>query len=931
MKNRSLYLLIIIFLTLSAYLSASAQVVTTDPAFPTEADSVVIIFDASQGNGELFNVAPPIYAHTGVITNLSSGPSAWRYVIAGWSQNTDKARMTPLGNNKYKLVIKPTIRSFYNVPASEEILQMAFVFRNADGSKVGRNSDGSDIFANVYAPGVQVVISSPTNGSIVQLGETVIITASASEADSMFIFLNSNLLVSTAGNNISHSITASQDGTQWIRATAKSESEAVSDSVYFFVRGATPVAELPAGLMNGINYIDHNTVTLVLHDPPALKQFVFVIGDFNNWMVNENYFMNRTPDGTKYWLTINNLIPGKEYIFQYHIDGQLRLADPYTHKVSDPWHDKWIPETTYPGLIQYPEGKTFGIASVLQTAQQPYNWQVNNFTPPAISDLVIYELHIRDFVATRDIKTLIDTLDYLERLGVNAIELMPINEFEGNDSWGYNPSFYFATDKAYGRQQDYKQFIDECHKRGIAVIIDMVLNHSYGQSPLVQMYFDPNAGQWGQPAASNPWYNQVCPHEPWCWGYDFNHLSPYTQAFVDRVNAYWLTEFKVDGFRFDFTKGFTNQQTGNQGSNYDAARVAILKRMADEIWKINPKAYVILEHFAENAEEKVLAEYGMLIWGNMNYSYNEATMGWISNSNISGISYKNRGWNAPHLVGYMESHDEERLVYKNITYGNSSNTMHNVKDTTIALKRIETAANLFFTIPGPKMIWQFGELGYDYSIDYNCRVCPKPIRWDYLEDERRASIYNVFSELIALRKEHDVFRTTDFTLVGSGAIKRVTLLHSAMDVVAISNFGVQASQSQPVFPKTGWWYEFYSGDSINVSDLNYVLDLDPAEYRLYSTKKLIDRPAMPAGNTVKIFPNPIGNLFNIQFYLKEDNLVKAELFSIHGRKVAELFESEYRKGSHNVQYARPNHISSGIYVLKILFGSESVTRKIIIL
>ncbi len=160
-------------------------------------------------------------------------------------------------------------------------------------------------------------------------------------------------------------------------------------------------------------------------------------------------------------------------------------------------------------------------------------------------ELVIYELHIRDFVGTRAIKTVMDTLDYLERLGVNAIELMPINEFEGNDSWGYNPSFYFAPDKAYGTENDYKRFIDECHKRGIAVIIDMVLNHSYGQSPLVQLYFDPTAGDYGQPTAQNPWYNEVCPHEPYCWGYDFDHESAQTKKFVDRVNRFWIENYKV--------------------------------------------------------------------------------------------------------------------------------------------------------------------------------------------------------------------------------------------------------------------------------------------------------------------------------------------------------------------------------------------------
>ncbi len=114
-----------------------------------------------------------------------------------------------------------------------------------------------------------------------------------------------------------------------------------------------------------------------------------------------------------------------------------------------------------------------------------------------------------------------------------------------------------------------KRFIDECHRHGIAVIQDMVLNHSYGQSPLVRLYWDK---QNNRPSAQNPWYNPVSPNPVYSWGYDFNHESEATKIFVDRVNRYWLTEYKVDGFRFDFTKGFTN--TPGDGSAYDAARIA---------------------------------------------------------------------------------------------------------------------------------------------------------------------------------------------------------------------------------------------------------------------------------------------------------------------------------------------------------------------
>lgn len=99
---------------------------------------------------------------------------------------------------------------------------------------------------------------------------------------------------------------------------------------------------------------------------------------------------------------------------------------------------------------------------------------------------MVYELLVRDLgLENRNYQTLTDSLDYLANLGVTAIELMPINEFEGNDSWGYNPSFYFAADKAYGDRHSLKTFINECHNRGIAVIQDIALNHSFGQNPMV--------------------------------------------------------------------------------------------------------------------------------------------------------------------------------------------------------------------------------------------------------------------------------------------------------------------------------------------------------------------------------------------------------------------------------------------------------------
>ncbi|MDP2422824.1 MAG: alpha-amylase family glycosyl hydrolase [Bacteroidales bacterium] len=928
--NKVLIAIWIIFALLFAG-SISAQVITTNPLFPTDAGVVVITFDATKGSGALAGYTGDVYAHTGVKVQ---GNTSWQYVIGSWGNNTIQPRLTRIATNIYQLTITPGIRQFYNVPADKVIVQMAFVFRASTNSP-----QTEDLFVDVYAPGLNIMITSPANNSIYLQGDQFAVNAASNQADSMFLYYNSQVLAAVAGNQLNYQFTTTAYGNQKLYITAKNQVQTRTDSISFFVRGAVPIAVLPSGAKNGINYINQTTVTLVLHDPPALKQFVFLIGDFNNWAIGEMYYMNRTPDGKHYWITLDNLVPGTEYIYQYLIDGQLRLADPYCEKVSDPWNDQYIPATNYPGLISYPAGRTSGVASVLQTAQTPYNWEIGTFTAPAVTDLVIYELHIRDFVATRAIKTMIDTLNYLQKLGVNAIELMPINEFEGNDSWGYNTSFYFATDKAYGRKQDYQRFIDECHKRGIAVIVDMVLNHSYGLSPMVQMYFNPNAGQWGQPTAQNPWYSQICPHEPFCWGYDFNHQSLYTQEFIDRVNAFWLTEFKVDGFRFDFTKGFTNFQTGNTGSNYDLVRINLLKRMADKIKVVKPNAYIILEHFAENSEEKELAEYGMMLWGNMNGAYRDAIRASNPSSNFNGISYMQRNWNVPHLVGYMESHDEERQMYYNLSSGNTSNAAHDIKDLTIALKRMELAAAFFHTIPGPKMIWQFGELGYDYSIDYNGRLGAKPVRWDYYSDYRRKYLYNMSSALIKLKTSRDAFRTSDFSLSLSTPSKRIKLTHTSMNVVILGNFAVQIGNITPEFHHTGWWYNYFLGDSINVTDINAAILLMPGEYRIYTNKRL-PKPDIATGifepgelnkpAAMMVLRSNDGLSHHVIVHLAKPENLQLELLDLAGRRASTIAEGRYSYGTHEFQFDSSSRLDPGVYLVRLYTASWSQTEKVMV-
>ena len=557
-----------------------------------------------------------------------------------------------------------------------------------------------------------------------------------------------------------------------------------------------------------------------------------------------------------------------------------------------------------------------------------YNWQNTNFTAPANKDLLIYELLVRDFVQKRNYQTLIDTLDYLDKLGINAIELMPPGEFENNESWGYNPSFHMALDKYYGTPQKFKEFVDSCHGRGIAVIVDMVLNHAFGQNPMVNMYWDAINNR---PAANSPWFNAICPHEPYCWGYDFDHTQQATKDYIDRVNSFWLEEYKVDGFRFDYTKGFINN-----GNGFSTDRINILKRMADSIWSVKPNAYVILEHWCDNAEEKQLAEYGMMLWGNLTHSYNDATMGYTSTSNISNGIYTSRTWTVPHLVTYMESHDEERLMYKNITFGSSANPNHNTKDEYIALGRMQTAAVIFFSQPGPRMIWQFGEVGYDISIDYPCRVCNKPILWNYFAEARRKQLYDVYAAMMHLRNTYSTFTSLNFNYMLSGAVKRMKLNDPSMNAVVLTNFSVNNQDATPSFHHTGTWYEYFTGDSILVSDVNAVLNMTPGEYRVYTDVRLeqpeiTDAPVsldelVIEEESLILYPNPSKEEVSVSFKSNSTSAVQIVVIDTQGKTILEkklpvLF-------GENTEKLNLNGISAGTYSVLLIQGNNIQTAQL---
>ncbi|MCU4177503.1 alpha-amylase family glycosyl hydrolase [Carboxylicivirga sp. N1Y90] len=884
------YFLALLLLFVHQYFAG--QVVSSNPAIPLETESVVITFYADKGNMGLKDYTGDVYAHTGVITDKSTGSSDWKYAPT-WGDNDAKYKLVRTGTNSYQLTISDNIRSYYGVAEGEVIEKMAFVFRSADNSREGKDEGNKDIFVDVSDGAMSLTISAPQDRSFHDKGSSVAVEVNSIQSTSLKLFVNGVEEVSTANTEINYTLANLNLDKYELKAVASNGTDEIETITTIFVKADVIIEDRPLGLKRGVNLHDANSATVLLYAP--YKSYVYLMGDFNNWEPTQSSMMKR--DGDYFWLRLEGLAADTEYAYQFWMDGNLKIADPYTNKVLDPWNDKYIPEEVYPNLKAYPEGLTDNIVSVFNTNAESFSWDAHDYVAPKADDLVIYEILIRDFTANKDIKTITDTLSYLKRLGINAIELMPFNEFEGNDSWGYNPSFYFATDKAYGTENDYKTFINECHKNGIAVIMDLVLNHSYNQSPLAQMYWEG-----GKPSAINPWYNREHNMEESAaqWGNDFNHESSHTEELVDSICSYWMSEYKIDGFRFDFTKGFTNTSypAGDWASAKDNSRITILKRMADEIWKINPETYVIFEHLSDNDEETILADHGIMLWGNANHNYNEATMGYNENgkSDLSWTSYIERGWSNSNLISYMESHDEERLMYRNYQYGNIEG-QHNTKNKKTALKRMEAAAAIFFSTPGPKMVWQFGELGFDMSInrcedgsvDDGCRLSKKPPVWQYKDEEERQHLYDVYQRLIEMKTQEEVFTTADFVMDVTGAVKKVALNLSGSDVRTVANFDMESRQVSPDFSATGWWYNVIAGDSLYVQDVDMQINYQPGTYAIYSQKKLTGFDPHTSvedelkESNLKVYPNPFTNVLTIETEMPGVKII--EVFALTGNRL----------------------------------------------
>ena len=906
-----------------------AQVVYTEPPMIQKSTkNFKVYFNAAEGAAGLKGYTGDVYAHAGVVTNKSNG--SWVYVKANFGTDPEETKLTREDTDLYSLTISD-IREFYGITDADEIVEkLAFVFYGSGGTPEGKDIGNQDIFVEVHEDGLAVDILTASSNVFTESNNSIPFTVYSSVNADIKIYvgdLNSTPVASGTGTKLTYTHTFPQ-GDYTVYATATANGETKTDEIDLCCRRNSNALDYSGELKQGANMNSDGSVTFCLYAPD--KSNVMLVGEWNNYKYTNEQMMNY--QGSKYfWYTVpaGVIDADKEYAYWFIVDDNISTGDPYAKLVLDPWNDKYINEHSevYPNLKSYPE-KANGnfIVSVFNAKADEYNWEVTNFKAPAKDNLLIYEMLIRDFSRREapasstgttygTLETAMSRLDYLKDLGVNAIELMPIMEFSGNNSWGYNPNFYFAPDKAYGTPDMYKKFIDECHKRGIAVILDVAFNHA-DNHPWCNMYWNPNGTPYAKPSNDNPFFNADAPHNFNVFN-DWKHENAHVQQYFCDVLKYWIEVYKIDGYRFDLAKGLG--ESSSYASDYDAgrynsSRIAIMKKYTDAIKAANPNAYAIYEYFVDGGEENEMANYGGLSWNKQNSNFINAV-----NNVQSGSSFA--GMNAYGKVGYMESHDEERLAFAASSVGLSNR-----------LRRLASVAAFMILSPGAKMIWQFGEVGYDISIGTD-RTGEKESPWGWIiKDEEtsdfkyssaRVFLLNSYKDLCWIRRNNpdlfDVanqFNTSRFSWSVADSNwsngRFITLRNEAgtKEMVVAWNPGTKKATLNYAFDKTSGYYVnsyFGSGTAPAFDAAAGTITLAGHTYVVISNMENASVENVEDGLTepkVRVYPNPAVDFVNVE----ADGVKSVEVYSMAGALVA---------AEKNCDTVDVSGLAKGTYLVKV--------------
>ncbi len=446
-----------------------------------------------------------------------------------------------------------------------------------------------------------------------------------------------------------------------------------------------------------------------------------------------------------------------------------------------------------------------------------YRWKTGAYQTPYFNSTVIYELHLGTFEAVRGgapgtWRSAMTRLDYLKDLGINLIEVMPPSEFPGDFSWGYNPSYIFAPESAYGTPDDMKAFIDAAHARGIGVVMDVVHSH-HGPTDLPNWCFDgPCYGHGGI-----YYYTDYRADTPWgSTRPDYGRVE--VRNFIKDSVLMWLNEYRLDGLRFDGTKFMRT----TDGSNGLADGWNLLRSISDEVKAKQPWKILIAEDFGAG-DAMTRGTY----WGGAGFDAqwsgefmhpvrdaliaptdegrNMGSIAWSINQRFNGIAMQR--------VVYTESHDEsangqERLP-EAIWPGNSGSRE--------SQKRSTLGAVLTLTSPGIPMLFQGQEILENGWFDDK-----DPVDWQ--KSKSYSGITDLYRDLIRMRRNYanntrglqgenvNVFHVNDKNKVI--AYHRWDKGGPGDDVVVVVNFSNQWFPSYQVgFPRGGYWYARFNSDS----------------------------------------------------------------------------------------------------------------------
>ena len=931
--------------------------------------SFISFFGFSQVQTITYSVSPTAFEENQSITITVNGTSvnetswgitgnalylwAWSFDIndaniidsptnGAWTSSNEVNRFTyNSGNDTYTYALTPT--TFYN---RTNIGRIGFLAKAKDGTG---DKKSQDVLIDVGAFQSVLVNPNVNSATIINSGESLNVTANNSNGIASYNLKANNVSISTANNVTSFAfnhlnITSNQSYQLEITQGTITQIKKFS----LIVNPGTTLQNLPSNLKEGINYnmSDVSKATLVL-DAPG-KDFIYVAGSFNNWQPDASYAMKKDLTTGKFWLELSGLTSLQQYTYQYWVVDQtpntnspklVKTADPFSTLVLSPFDDPYIAATTYPNLPLYPVGQEREV-TLLQTGQTPYVWSAatTNFVKPNKDNLVVYEVLIRDFDANRNFQSLIDRIDYFKNLKINAIQLMPVMEFEGNESWGYNTAYHTALDKFYGTENKFKEFIDLCHQNGIAVILDVALNHAFGRNPMIRMWMKDSDGDgWGDPASDNPYFNEFAKHS-YGVGADFNHASTLTKTYVKRVINHWIQDFKIDGFRWDLTKGFTQACSAGDDACTNASqpdRIAVLKEYADYSWSLDNNHYVIFEHLGSDGEEQQWANYrigegkGIMMWGEMTYPYTQLMEGYATGGDLTRMGHVSRGFTGKRLIGYPESHDKDRLMYSALTFGNGGGTSPIIGNLNNSLFRMSAIGATSLLIPGPKMIWHFAELGMNNSI-YTCNngavntetdaaagdckldTKPQP-QWvnNWQGVSQRAKIYTDWAKMISLKTSNPVFNGNyAISPNGNNIRQRIYVFDTALSglnsVVILANFSVASQNVTPDFPFAGTWYNLMDNTPISVSSTTTPITIESGGFRIYGNQPALANEEFNKINFVNLSPNPASTYFTLN-----TNVSKVQIFSLTGQLV-----KTYNNQSEEFQYSISD-LNQGIYLVKI--------------